>query len=503
MLPTTVATMAKTAMAGPSSPWLQQAPTATDHRGRRGHPEGDRVLRGPRPVGLDDPLPEGHDDPRRRTASAASDGPAESAAPAGDPTARARRRPRSIRSRTDPYHVAVASTVTSTTGRPRARRCGDRGHDPLRLGLGGDRDRQGAPARRRPDRRSGAPSRVPSATRRGRWPASGRTGGCPRAGRGVRRGAHRRRTGSGAGRHRSSSRGGTAGDPVRRAAGPRAAAGGAAPTISRAHHNSPKGAQEATSTTTASMTPRRAGTKVTSTVRGPRTGPAARATGPTGCRGRMRTGRSASKVTRHRPTRPGRPMGWLVQVTPALRAGTIGATRPMTSTAASRAPTACTQPDPLEWATPAQASTATTLPTTGASQATGCSRARSRTPPGTRSGSERAGPAGATGRPRRRGRPASVADQPDGGPGHHDGGPEGGPDDEHDAPAGHDVTGGDRTDRAPQQRTAVGAASRLTWAERVSRRRSGRRAPDRRRRRPRRAAGGTGRPPPPPGRPRG
>ena len=102
--------------------------------------------------------------------------------------------------------------------------------------------------------------------------------------------------------------------------------------------------------------------------------------------------------------------GLALQVTPALRAGTIGARRPMTSTAANRAPTACTQPDPLEWATPAQARTATTLPTTGASQATGCSRARSRTPPGTRSGSERADRRANT--PHETRAPASVATSP-------------------------------------------------------------------------------------------
>ena len=75
--------------------------------------------------------------------------------------------------------------------------------------------------------------------------------------------------------------------------------------------------------------------------------------------------------------RPASPSdGQPVQVTAARRAGKRGATSPVASTAANRAPTAWTHPDPLEWATPAQASTATTLPTTGANQATGCSRDR-------------------------------------------------------------------------------------------------------------------------------
>ncbi len=58
--------------------------------------------------------------------------------------------------------------------------------------------------------------------------------------------------------------------------------------------------------------------------------------------------------------------GEAVQRSVARRAAKEGATRPVTRTAASSAPTAWTQPDPLEWATPAQANMATTLPTTGA-----------------------------------------------------------------------------------------------------------------------------------------
>ncbi len=69
-----------------------------------------------------------------------------------------------------------------------------------------------------------------------------------------------------------------------------------------------------------------------------------------------------------------------MQVTVARRAGNKGATRPVINTAANKAPTAWTHPDPLEWATPAKAAMATTLPTTGATQANGCTRFRSRIP---------------------------------------------------------------------------------------------------------------------------
>src|SRR5580704_14344947 len=71
-----------------------------------------------------------------------------------------------------------------------------------------------------------------------------------------------------------------------------------------------------------------------------------------------------------------------VQVSAARRAGNIGATMPAIRTAANRAPTAWTQPDPLEWATPAHANMATALPTTGANHVRGCTRLRRRRPPG-------------------------------------------------------------------------------------------------------------------------
>ena len=157
---------------------------------------------------------------------------------------------------------------------------------------------------------------------------------------------------------------------------------GQATLTSRAHHSRPKGAHEATSTTTWLDHPasgRDQRSRRRGATRGP--GPSARAVGPAGRRGRMRMGPLASMVADHRP--PGPAVGGTVGTgDPAIRAGSAGASSPMMSTAASRAPMACTQPEPLEWATPAQAATATALPTTGANQATGRRRVRTRTAPG-------------------------------------------------------------------------------------------------------------------------
>ncbi len=156
-----------------------------------------------------------------------------------------------------------------------------------------------------------------------------------------------------------------------------------------------------------------------------------------------------------------------MQVTAARRAGNTGATSPMTSTAASRAPTACTQPDPLEWATPAQASTATTLPTTGAEPGHRV-RPGAETDATVRRAGIRRAPA-ARGQPPGEEGAGQCGHQPDGGSDHDDGGPEDGPDDDHAAHAGHQAGGGG-ADRAPQQRPAAGGRCRAHVGGRVSRR---------------------------------
>ena len=367
--------------------------------------------------------------------------------------ARARRRPRSTRSRTTRTTWPSVSTGAEHH-RPAAEPDGGRVRpSPARTRPRPRPGRRAGRGRRRSGRRSGAPSRGPSGSRRARWPASGWTGGCPPAGTGAPRGAPRLPRAPGGGRHRSSARATSARGRLARARG-HVQGTGRGTSTSRAHHSRPKGAQEATSTTTASSTPRRAGVTVTSTVRGPRAGPAALAAGPTGYRGRMRTGPLASMVTVTALSRLRRRTGRPEQVTTARQAGNSGATRPVMSTAASRAPTAWTQPDPLEWATPAQASTATTLPTTGANHATGCGR-----------GAEPAGTARRAGVPAGRAphRQAPRDDhagqggrQPDHGTGHDDLRPEDGADDDDGAEAG-DEPGAHGSDRAPQQRTSVGA----------------------------------------------
>jgi len=91
----------------------------------------------------------------------------------------------------------------------------------------------------------------------------------------------------------------------------------------------------------------------------------------------MRKGRLASMVSsvaRPASLSEGEP----VQVTLDRKEGNAGAMSPTTSTAANRAPTACTHPEPLEWATAAQVNMVTTLPTTGANHPTGWVRERRR-----------------------------------------------------------------------------------------------------------------------------
>ena len=71
-------------------------------------------------------------------------------------------------------------------------------------------------------------------------------------------------------------------------------------------------------------------------------------------------------------------------MTLARRAENSGATSPVASTAANRAPTDWTQPDPLEWATLDRATTVMKLPTTGPYQDSGWTPLRRRCPVGGR-----------------------------------------------------------------------------------------------------------------------
>ena len=166
-------------------------------------------------------------------------------------------------------------------------------------------------------------------------------------------------------------------------------------STSRAHHRSPNGADDDDSTVTVVSTPRRSGMMVTATSRAPRAAPLPGAAGPVGRSGRIRNGRLATMVSAvARPTSlsDGEP----VQVTLDRMAGSSRGDQPDHQYRGQQGPTACTHPDPLEWATPAQANMVTTLPTTGATTPPGGS--------GDADGEEREGvrldPAPEHGRPR-------------------------------------------------------------------------------------------------------
>ncbi len=106
-MPTTVATMANRATAGPSSPWLQQAPTAITTVAAEATRKGTECSGGP---GLLAWTTRCH----RVTTAPAGGRPGGEAGPpdpaTGEGTARARRRPRSIRSRTSRMTWPSAST---------------------------------------------------------------------------------------------------------------------------------------------------------------------------------------------------------------------------------------------------------------------------------------------------------------------------------------------------------------------------------------------------------
>src|ERR1035437_9737754 len=139
----------------------------------------------------------------------------------------------------------------------------------------------------------------------------------------------------------------------------------------------PNGDDEATSTTTVSRTPRPSGPTPPPTWRGPRALPEARASGPEGTTGRIRIGPLAIIVSG--TLRPATVSdGLWIQVTCARRAENKGAARPVANTAASSAPTAWTQPEPLEWATLDRATPVMMLPQTGPNHATAWTRRRSR-----------------------------------------------------------------------------------------------------------------------------
>ena len=237
-----------------------------DHRGRRGHPEGHRVLGRTRACWPGPPAATGS----RGFAPGRSADRSRRSARAAEATGTGRRRaarvepPPQVDPVADHPDRASASRVPSTTGRPRARYRPSAGHHPFRLGLGGHAGRRAGPARRPRGRRSGARSPAPSALRRGRSPASGPTGGCRRAGRAGPPGARRPRTVPAAGRRPIGSSGGRrAAAGLRRAGAPRAAAGAGGPRPPGPTTAARTARDDASSTTTASSTPRRAGVTVT------------------------------------------------------------------------------------------------------------------------------------------------------------------------------------------------------------------------------------------------
>ena len=140
----------------------------------------------------------------------------------------------------------------------------------------------------------------------------------------------------------------------------RRAAGGAASTITRlVHHNRPKGAAAATSTAQRSTPRVGAGTTL---ELAPPAAPGDRS-GPGGSSGRRRSGRGHRHLDAPSawPAVASAGRGDRPRSGPGARPAP-GPTSPMTRTPASSAPSACTQPDPLLWATAAQAARVTTGP---------------------------------------------------------------------------------------------------------------------------------------------
>ena len=135
----------------------------------RGHPERDRVLGRPGPVGLDHPLPQGHrSSPVRRTSAGRS---AWTAPASGEGTARASRRPEVDPVADQPDDVAVGLPGAEDHRLAPDQAAADRGHHPLGLGLGRQRVggstrstttgssvwRSVLPHHQRPDMRGGRP----------------------------------------------------------------------------------------------------------------------------------------------------------------------------------------------------------------------------------------------------------------------------------------------------------------------------------------------------------
>ena len=415
------------------------------------------MLGGARPVGLDDPLPQGHRRPpcavRLRCRLRCRLRPA---GPHGRRhPARASRRPRSIRSRTARTTWPSASRVTSTTGRPRTRCCGEGGHHPLRLGLGGHR----VGGQDQVDDDGVVGLALLLAHHQGSDVGGGRPvdrpAGVARAGRAGPRGAPRPRRAPAAGRPRSRSSGrrlqrGRLAEPrghVQRPGQGRPRPPGPTTAARTAR-------TEASSTTTASSTPRRAGVNTTSTSSGPRAGAgrpgrrARRMPGPT------RTGPLAVMVSSTgRPASPSE--GQPVQVTTARRAGNERGHQPGDQHRGQQGP------DRLHPARSARVG----HPGPGQRRPPRCRPpARTRPPGGAGDRSRR--PSGNEERRRRRrstgehppgdDHPGQHGQEPDDGAGDHDRGPEDGPDGDHRHQAGQQARRGG-VDRAPHQGAAVGA----------------------------------------------
>ena len=282
------------------------------------------MLGRPRPVGLDDPLPQAS---RPRLSAAGADGQRRRARrrPGSAPVPRSSRSHRAAvaSARCTEHHrlprgQAVRPTVAiDPLGSPAS--AGQRvvGQDHV------DHDR---------DRRSGAPSRgTMSDPGVGGGRPVHRPRGCRPAGRAGRPvGSPARRAPAPARRRRRRARVAPGGRSARPSAGRRAAAGAAGPRSRWPTTGGRTGALEASSTTTASTTPAPVGCRTTSTVAGRAGRSAGPVPGADDGAAAMRSGPSATDGHAPPAVRPRRRRGSATQVTAARRPGTAGATSPIT-----------------------------------------------------------------------------------------------------------------------------------------------------------------------------
>ena len=280
----------------------------------------------------------------------------------------------------------------------------------------------------------------------------------------------------------------------------RAAAGGGPPRFLGPTTEAERGARNPPPLLTAVSTPRRCGVRVTSTCRGPRIGPVARASGRSGRRGRMRTGPLAVRVMS-----TGRPAsaseGQAVHRTLARRAGTTGATRPVNSTAGQQCADRLDPARPARVGHPGEGHQGQATARHGGDPAHRVDPSpQPAAPPG---GGPPAAPTARRECPPRHHAATIMASSPTDAPARTTPGPKTAriTTTPH-TPATSPVPAA-LTARATPWATVVGRAGwrLLTSVGRVCRRSPGPPGRDPRRCRPRPPAGGTGRPPPPPGRP--